>query len=99
MEEVICKVCEASFRSSAMNGDKCQLCCDLYPNAKTKDDIKVKYKNKAKTLSEETVKEIVYDILEEANIKRVKCEKCENLFFRTSPAQKKCKECKAKEQK
>lgn len=93
-EEMICKVCEASFRASAMVGDKCQLCVELYPKAKTKEDIKVKTKNKAKTLTEETVKEIVYEILEEANLKRVKCENCSKLFFKRGPAQKYCDDCK-----
>lgn len=96
-EDGICKICEAGFRESDMTGGKCHLCNELYPKAKTKEDIKVKFKNKAETLSEERVKDLVYEILEEANLKRVKCEKCEKLYFRTSPAQKVCKECKAKE--
>ncbi len=94
MEEVRCVICEAYFRSNAMVGDKCTKCNDLYPDAKTKEDIKVETKDKAKTLSEETVKEIVYSILEDANLKRVKCDKCGKLFFKTSPAQKYCNDCK-----
>jgi len=77
-----------------MVGDKCKLCDGLYPKAKTKEDIKVQTKNKAKTLSEESVKELVYEILEEANLKRLKCEKCGSLYYRSSPAQKVCKNCR-----
>ena len=94
MEEQRCILCEANFRSSAMVGEKCVVCNAAYPNAKTKEGIKVKSKNKAKTLSEETVKEIIYDILEEANLKRVVCDKCNKKFFRNSPAQKVCVNCR-----
>ena len=99
MDEQRCCLCEAYFRASAMVGDKCSNCNSLYPNAKTKEDIKVKFKNKAETLTEGRVREIVYEILEEANIKRVPCDKCSKLFFRTSPAQKQCPACKSKETK
>ena len=99
MQEAQCCVCEGYFYANAMDGDKCKLCAGLYPNAKSKDDIKVKTKAKGKTLSEETVKEIVYEILEEANIKRVKCETCNKLYFKTSPAQKVCAVCRDKEKK
>lgn len=98
-EESRCVICEAYFRSNVMVGDKCSKCNTLYPNATTKEDIKVKFKNKAETLTEGRVKEIVYEILEEANIKRVSCDKCSKLFFRTSPAQKQCSACKSKEVK
>ena len=99
MDESRCCICEAYFRSNAMVGDKCTQCNSLYPKAKTKEDVKVKFKNKAETLTESRVKEIVYDILEEANIKRVECDKCNKLFFRTSPAQKQCSACKSKDSK
>jgi len=99
MEENRCVICEAYFRANAMEGDKCKQCAGLYPNAKTKEDILVKPKIKGKTLSEETVREIIYEVLEEANLKRVKCENCGKLYFRTSPAQKICPVCRAKEKK
>jgi hypothetical protein len=99
MDEKRCVVCENYFYSHAMEGDKCKQCATLYPNAKTKDDIKMDNKPKAKTLSDETVKEIVYDVLEEAGIKRFKCENCNKLFFKNSPAQKYCSNCKEKEKK
>jgi hypothetical protein len=98
-DESRCSICEAYFRSNAMVGEKCSQCNTLYPKAKTKEDIKVKFKNKAETLTEGRVKDLIYEILEEANIKRVECEKCHKLYFRTSPAQRKCKACKAKETK
>jgi hypothetical protein len=40
-EEQRCCICEAYFRANAMVGEKCSLCNSLYPNAKTKEDIKV----------------------------------------------------------
>jgi uncharacterized OB-fold protein len=42
---------------------------------------------------------MIYEILEEANLKRVKCEKCGKLFFKRGPAQKFCLDCKNKEKK
>lgn len=99
MEEARCPICEGYFRTSAMEGDKCKLCAVLYPKAKTKEDIKSNKKPVAKTLTEETVREIIYEVLEEANLKRVKCEQCGKLYFRTSPAQKVCPSCRDKEKK
>lgn len=99
MEESRCAICEAYFISSAMVGDKCSNCNTLYPKARTKEDIKIKFKNKAETLTESRVKELVYEILEEANLRRIDCEKCGKPYFRTSPAQKTCKVCRAKETK
>ena len=98
-DEQKCIICEAFFRPSAMVGTKCGSCNSLYPNAKTREDIKVTNKNRAQTLTDETVRVIVYEILEEANIKRAKCETCGKLFFRNSPAQKFCQVCRDKEQK
>lgn len=94
MEDKQCILCDGNFRVNTMVGDKCKLCAGLYPNAKTKDDIKVNKKVLAKTLTEEAVREIVYEVLEEANLKRIKCEKCGKLFYRTGPAQKFCPSCK-----
>lgn len=98
-DEMICTICESSFRSNVMADGKCSLCNELYPDAKTKEDIKKKGKDIAVTLTDERVKELVYEILEEANLKRVKCDKCNKLFYRNSPAQKMCKVCKDKETK
>ena len=99
IEEGRCCICEGYFRTNAMDGNKCKLCAKLYPNAKTKEDVKQKTPIKGKTLSDETVREIVYEILEEANIKRVKCETCGKMYFKTSPAQKVCIVCRDKEKK
>lgn len=94
MEDKRCVICEGSFRLNAMEGEKCKSCAELYPKAKTREDIKMNKKPVAKTLSEETVREIIYEVLEEANLKRVKCEKCGKLYYRTSPAQKVCPDCR-----
>jgi len=50
MDEKRCVICEAYFRANAMVGDKCVKCKSLYPNAKTKEDVRVKNKNKAEIL-------------------------------------------------
>lgn len=99
MDESICIICNASFRPNVMVGDKCSYCNTLYPKAKSRKDIINPNKNKAETLTESRVKDIIYEILEDANLKRVKCEKCEKLFFKRGPAQKYCSACKNKEKK
>jgi len=80
-----------------MISNKCKECHKAHPNAKSREEVLVVNKNKARTLSEEVVKEIVYNILEDAGIKRVSCDKCGNLFFKRSPAQKQCSKCKVEE--
>lgn len=92
-DESRCIICEAYFRPNAMVGDKCVVCAELYPKARSKEEARVTFKPRAKTLSDETVKEMIYEILEEAGIKRFECEHCRTLFFKTSPAQKQCKAC------
>lgn len=89
-----CVVCEANFRASFMEGNKCRICAATYPEANSKTDVIKKNKNVADLLSESRVEQIVYKILEEAGLKRIKCDKCHNLFYRTSPAQKNCSKCK-----
>lgn len=93
-EEGICRICEASFRPEAMAGEKCLSCESLYPKAQTRDDIKLDVKNKSETLTTDLVKKLIYEILEDANLKRHECEKCKKLYFRTSPAMKYCLKCK-----
>lgn len=97
MSEARCPICEAYFREESMVNGKCKPCAELYPHAKTREDVKVKTKNKAETLNEERVRELAYEVLEEANIKRHECEKCGKKFFRSGSMQKVCPECKATE--
>jgi hypothetical protein len=100
MENNTCVICGAGFRNTAMKGDKCTLCAALYPNVGNAVELKQKHsKIKAETLTDVTVRKMIYDILAEAGIKRHKCEKCSALFFRTSPAQKYCTLCRNKEVK
>jgi DNA-directed RNA polymerase subunit M/transcription elongation factor TFIIS len=98
-EETRCPICEAYFRPEAIVKNKhgvkvCTTCADLYPNARTKDDIKVEAKNKAPKLDEAFVRDIVYGILRDANIKRIECERCGDMFFPHGPMQKVCQKCK-----
>jgi hypothetical protein len=97
VEETKCILCQADFRPNAMVGNKCISCNEKYPKAKSRDDIKPFNPNKIQTLTESRVKELIYEILEEANIKRFPCEKCGQLYFKNSPAQKICLKCKDKE--
>ena len=100
MDETRCTLCEAYFRSSAMVDGKCPVCHSMYPGIRSRDELLRKNSPiRARTLTEDTVQDIVYTILEEAGIKRFQCEKCHKLYFRNSPAQKQCSSCKAKETK
>lgn len=99
-EETKCVICKADFRAEAMvtsigGVKKCKPCEELYPNARQQSDVQVKTENKARTLDEDRVREIVYETLVEAGLVRHECEKCGNLFFRRKPMQKLCKVCDA----
>lgn len=90
----VCVICGAGFRPNAMKGTKCIACAEKYPGAESAAEVRQANKPKAETLTDVTVKKMIYAILEEAGIRRYKCENCKNLYFRTSPAQKVCKVCK-----
>ena len=95
MEEKQCVLCNAYFRPSAMVDGKCPACQALYPGIRSRDELLRKNTPvRARTLTEETVRDIVYSTLEEAGIKRKKCEKCGTFFFANSPAAKFCNSCK-----
>jgi len=100
-EEIKCTICEADFRPNAITElpagvPKCPECVSTYPDAVTRAEVQVFNKNKAQELSEARVIALIYEKLEEANIKRVPCDECKELFFRKNPAQKYCSKCKAK---
>lgn len=99
-EDVKCALCDADFRPNVMvelpaGVPKCPPCAKEFPTALSRAEIQVKTKNKAETFTKEQAKEIVYEILAEANIKRHKCETCGALFFRHKPMQKLCSKCEA----
>lgn len=93
-----CVVCDCKFDSKEPEQIKCSLCEKLYPNAKNLAEATKQSSPQAAQLeinvTEKRVREVVYGILEEAGIKRQVCGKCEKLFFKTSPAQKYCSNCK-----
>ena len=100
-EEIKCTICEADFRPNAIvelpaGVPKCALCAEQHPDAITRSEVQVTAKNKAETLTESRVKAIMYEILEDANIKRRKCEDCGKMFFPHGPMQKVCQACKDK---
>lgn len=94
--DVMCVICKAQFRPDSMIGAKCKTCDGLYPDATCLEDVKVKDKDRPKLLNENVIKELIYTILEEAGLKRKRCETCKNLFFPKSPAAKFCPDCKAR---
>jgi len=102
-QESVCPICEAGFRNDAMVPNNagvlvCKLCAKEHPDAKTRKDVVVDPLRKARSLTEDVCREIVYEILEEANISRTECSECGELFFRRSPAQKICPKCRAKKE-
>ena len=98
MDSQICIICKAGFPNSAMKGNKCVICAKLYPEAESVEELRDKNShNKAETLTDVTVRKMIYAVLEEAGIKRFKCEKCSSPYYKTSPAQKVCVACRNKE--
>lgn len=91
-----CVICQANFRPEAMVGAKCKTCEGLYPDAQTLEDIKDPNKERARLLNEPVIRQIIYEILAEAGIKRKRCEDCKKLFFPRSPAAKFCDKCRPK---
>lgn len=94
MDESRCIICQADFRAAVMKDSKCPVCATMFPKAKSREEALGKVKPKAETLTEKRVRDLIYEILEDAGIKRFECEKCKDLFFKNSPAQKQCAKCK-----
>lgn len=97
MEQVQCSVCEAYFRPTAITDGKCSVCNQMFPGVKSRKELKLKSSpTKAQTMTEDVVQQMIYDTLEDAGIKRFECEKCQTLYYKTSPAQKQCSRCRDK---
>lgn len=98
MEENKCAVClSEGFKSGALDKDSvCTVCNKLWPGAKTPDDRNKKKKPEVESY-ETTVKELVTkqvnELLESFGILH-RCLGCGSLYFKRSPAQKKCNLCK-----
>lgn len=95
-EDAKCVICQANFAQAAMVGNKCKRCNGLYPDAESLEDITDPNKERARLLNEPVIREIIYEILMEAGIRRKRCEGCKKLFFPRSPAAKFCSECRPK---
>lgn len=95
-EDAKCVICQANFGQAAMVGTKCKACEGLYPDATCLEDIANPNKERARLLNEPVIREIIYEILTEAGITRVRCEKCKKLFFKKSPAARFCDVCRPK---
>jgi len=97
MEENKCAVClSEGFKSGALDENNvCGMCNKLWPGAKTPDDRNKKKKPEVES-HENIVKELVTkqvnELLESFGILH-RCLGCGNLFYKRSPAQKKCGNC------
>ena len=95
-EDAKCVICQANFAQGAMVGEKCKACEGLYPDATCLEDIANPNQERARLLNEPVIREIIYEILGEAGIRRKRCEGCRKLFFPRSPAAKFCDACRPK---
>jgi hypothetical protein len=91
-----CVICSADFRSDALVNGKCVICAGAYPDATCLEDIKDPNKERAHLMNEPIIRELIYEILEEAGLRRKRCETCKTLFFPRSPAAKFCDSCRSK---
>ena len=98
LEENKCAVClSAGFKSGALDKDNvCTTCNKLWPGAKTPDDRNKKKKPEVES-HETHIKDLVTNevnsLLESYEILH-RCLGCSKLYFRRSPAQKQCSDCK-----
>ncbi len=94
LEENICRVCKAEFRSGHLDEDKkCVQCEKLWPGVKNKSELKrdegeIVKANELKI----TMQEEIAIALAELGITH-KCD-CGESFYKRSPAQKNCGKCK-----
>ena len=96
MEENKCNVCEAEFSAGHLVEGICKNCISLYPFAKTKEDLK-QDKTPEVESHEANIKALVTkqvnELLEAYGLLH-RCLSCSNLYFKRSPAQKSCGDCK-----
>ena len=98
-DKLKCNICNCQFLPRADGVQKCVNCKKLYPNADTLEEVKNKNtanKDVVKMFTTEDIEVIVYKILNQVGINLKKCDKCSNLFYPKSPAQKFCQDCSTK---
>lgn len=91
-----CRVCNGLFYPQGLKDGKCVVCIKNYPNANTFEEAlsqKGPKKEIIMNLTEDRVKTLIYQILDEAGISQKVCEKCGKKFWSKSPAQKFCRTC------
>lgn len=94
-DSLICPICGCQFRPKESSQTKCVRCEKEHPNeANLQEILDKKNPQRPDIMTEAVVRRIAYEVLEEAGIKRVKCEKCSRMFFKKSPAHKLCEICK-----
>lgn len=95
-----CVVCNGEFIEGSLVNGKCSICAVDYPNADNLMEAMVQTGKKQEVhlnLTEDRVRNVIYEILSDAGLSRKKCEKCGSLYFSKSPAQKVCQKCRDKE--
>lgn len=97
-EENKCSVClSEGFKSGTLDENNvCTMCNKLWPGAKTPDDRNKKKKPEVEsheTIVKELVTKQIDELLESYGLLH-RCLTCGKLYYRRSPAQKKCDLCK-----
>ena len=100
LNEGTCVLCESTFRPEGMTGNKCNKCYGLHPDVNSRVELLAKKENnkdqRGRLLTEDVVRILIYEILEDFGMKRKACEFCGTLFPAKSPAAKFCTDkCKA----
>ena len=97
IDKKVCVICGCKFIQTEDNKTKCISCHKLYPHANSRLELIKRETPKEKNLKEEAIRSVVYEILEEAGLKRKPCQNCGDLFFPKSPAAKNCSKCRTAE--
>lgn len=91
-----CAICEGEFYESKMNDGKCEACNTRFPGVKNREELKKKRDESSNKYNEGSfdvrVEKKVKEVLEGLGILN-KCE-CGEIYFKKSPAQKSCGNCK-----
>lgn len=97
-KEGSCSFCGNDFRIEALQGGKCPSCAVNYKGFNTLEEYQRKNQPRIKSqlMNEDSIREMIYEILAEFGFERKLCEKCGKTFSPKSPAAKQCDECRAK---
>jgi len=94
--KLICPICKCNFEPQEAGQEKCSRCGREHPNEHSIEEVIAKdnpAREQHQRLTEDRVKILIYEVLSEAEINRESCETCKKLFFKRSPAQRRCRAC------